>query len=332
MFNSYKALLFLLLFESKLLGLVWPTPNPSFSLGEDISSYVQPSTSSNDPKSGTYGLVRNSGTKFHEGLDLFSLKYDNKNEALDSIFSVLNGSVAYINNIPSTSSYGRYIVLKHFKNNITFYTLYAHMHSIDKDLYIGKFIEEGTIIGRMGRSAGGYIIPKSKSHLHFEIGFQCTNNFQYWYDSQSFDTKNLHAGWNGMNLIGLDPLDFFISVRDGRAKDFVTYVNSLPIVLELIVSYQGIPDFLKNCPGFNSSNSTKGNLIFGWKVGFNHYGIPTQWEAINDLNFVGDSKYEVINYKDYNRNAYLPKLYDKVGDRIVISGFLMDYLGKFFFN
>ena len=63
------------------------------------------------------------------------------------------------------------------------------MHSIDKDLYIGKFIEEGTIIGRMGRSAGGYIIPKSKSHLHFEIGF--AQIIIMLVDSQSFDTKNL---------------------------------------------------------------------------------------------------------------------------------------------
>ena len=63
--------------------MVWPTPNPAFANGESIEAFVQATVSGN-PSSGLYGMVRNKGTKFHEGLDLFGIQFDAKKEVLDS--------------------------------------------------------------------------------------------------------------------------------------------------------------------------------------------------------------------------------------------------------
>ena len=57
----------------------------------------------------------------------------------------------------------------------------------------------------MGRSAGGYAIPKDRAHVHFEIGLKLSDNFDSWFTWKKFGSPNQHENWNGMNLMGLDP-------------------------------------------------------------------------------------------------------------------------------
>ena len=79
---------FFLTLSCNCYGLIWPTPNPAFANGKSIEDFVQ-ATGSGNPSSGLYGLVRNKGKKFHEGLDLYGIKFDTKKVVLDSIFAVL---------------------------------------------------------------------------------------------------------------------------------------------------------------------------------------------------------------------------------------------------
>ena len=51
-------------------SLIWPTPNPAFQNGKPIEAYVQ-ATVSGRVESGLFGCVRNGGSRFHEGLDLY---------------------------------------------------------------------------------------------------------------------------------------------------------------------------------------------------------------------------------------------------------------------
>ena len=60
--------------------MVWPTPNPAFAKGESIEAFVQATVSGN-LSSGLYGMVRNKGTKFHEGLDLFGIQLMQKKKS-----------------------------------------------------------------------------------------------------------------------------------------------------------------------------------------------------------------------------------------------------------
>ena len=72
----------------------------------------------------------------------------------------------------------------------------------------GTPVRRGEVIATMGRSAGGYAIPKDRAHLHFEIGFVATQNFPAWYAWRKFGSPNEHGMFNGMNLMGIDPHDF----------------------------------------------------------------------------------------------------------------------------
>ncbi len=296
-----------------LSALVWPTPNPAFAQGRSIESFIQ-ATVSKDPQSGLYGLVRNQGQRFHEGMDLFGLQFDEKDEALDPIYSVLPGRVAYINRSEGKSGYGCYIVLLHGSGGLMFYSLYAHLQSVDPRIQLGMELAEGAIIGRMGRTAGGYSIPKERAHLHFEIGLRYTQQFQYWYDRQSFPSENWHGVWNGLNLFGIDPLDFYRSVRSGKCVDFSDYLKSLPIVLRMHVSYAGLPDFLRDNPSFILDRELDHSSIAGWELSFARFGVPIKWRALKQSEL--DARAESI--------PVIIQAYPKIAERFLIEPALFE--------
>lgn len=260
--------------------LVWPTPNPAFSNGATIEGFVQAAASGN-PRSGLYGCVRNGGTKFHEGLDLFGLEFDENNEVKDSVFSVFSGRVALINKIPAYSDYGRYVVIAHQQEGVSFYTLYAHLKSVDSRLILNSEIKGGSRIGRMGRSAGSYTIPKQRAHLHFEIGLKLSRNFQNWYNRKSFESPNWHGQWNGMNLLGVDPLDFFRSIQSRKVSSFPEYLKSLPVLVKVQVRYSQIPSFVRENRFCLVKKRLNKDQIAGWSISFSKYGIPVRWEPLS---------------------------------------------------
>lgn len=325
---------------SSISALVWPTPNPAFSNGESIESFVQ-ATASGNPISGLYGCVRNGGERFHEGLDLFGLKRDAEFEVLDSVFSVLPGFVAYVNEDASRSRYGRYIVITHSEAGVTFYSLYAHLQSVDALIHTGTQVKEGQRIGRMGRSAGGYIIPKDRAHLHFELGVKLSDQFQKWYDQQSFETKNWHSNWNGMNLMGVDPLDFYRSIRARKVSSFGEYLSHLKARLKLHVRFSGTPSFLKANTKFIQEHSIKESEVAGWEVVFSQYGIPNVWKPLK-ADALGlppgqDFKVIAVNQRDLDQKccALWSKVEGKVegkgkGDQIRLSKAMLTHLAKLF--
>ena len=286
-------------FSATASALVWPTPNPAFSQGATIENFVQP-TASGKVQSGLFGCVRNGGKKFHEGLDLYGLEFDRNKEVQDSIFSVLPGRIVYINKISNHSDYGLYVVIAHLEEGVSFYTLYAHLSSVDSRLRLNARIREGARIGRMGRSAGGYIIPKQRAHLHFEIGLKLSGNFQAWYNKKSFDSQNRHGDWNGMNLLGVDPLDFYQSIRSNRVSNFPEYLQELPILVSVQVPFSGVPSFVRENPFCIVEKRLNKNAIVGWEISFSKYGIPVIWEPLAKSEIsLGESK--VVQIKSYNR-------------------------------
>lgn len=316
-----------------LSALVWPTPNSAFAQGNSIQSYIQ-ATASKDPQSGLYGMVRNQGTKFHEGIDLFGLQFDLNNEVVDSIYAVLPGQVVYINHTENRSGYGRYLVLLHRLDGLRFYSLYAHLHSVDPGIKLGMELPEGATLGRMGRSAGGYTIPKERAHLHFEIGLRYSQGFQSWYDAQSFPSKNWHGAWNGLNLFGVDPLDFYRSVRSGKTSDFLDYLKSLPIQLSVQVPFRGIPDFVRENPTFVLESSLNVSSIVGWEISFARFGVPIKWRALkeSELDERAQTAPCIISYRSEiaERFSLDPALFELNGRQVLPSRLLYTKLEKLF--
>lgn len=255
--------------------LIWPTPNPAFQLGEPIEAYVQP-TASGQVTSGLFGCVRNGGAKFHEGLDLYPIQRDSRGEALDSVYAILPGRVAYISARSGHSSYGRYVVVVHEGESPAFHSLYAHLASVDPGLKLGSPVQAGTVLGKMGRSAAGYSIPRSRAHLHLELGFKLSDNFQAWFDRQKFGSPNRHGNWNGMNLVSVDPLAFYQEMRGGTVSGFDGYLRTLPVAARIRVQSTRIPDFVRNYPALLTRPYANREVV-AWDIAFTQFGVPVQW-------------------------------------------------------
>ncbi|PXA03252.1 M23 family peptidase [Coraliomargarita sinensis] len=256
-------------------SLIWPTPNQAFQAGKPIEAFVQP-TSSGRVESGLFGCVRNGGAKFHEGLDLFPVKRSSRGEALDPVYSILPGKVVHISRTAGYSSYGRYIVVVHNGESPSFHSLYAHMASINSSLKVGSRVEAGTELGIMGRSAAGYSIPRSRSHLHLELGFRLSDQFQTWFDRQRFGSKNRHGNWNGMNLVSVDPLDFYRSMRQGEVSTFREYLRRLPVAARVRVHSAKVPNFVQDYPAL-VTRPYAGRRVVAWDIAFTEFGVPKEW-------------------------------------------------------
>jgi peptidoglycan LD-endopeptidase LytH len=276
-----RTLLILALFATvpaaARLQLAWPTPNTAYLEDRPIAEYVQP-TVSGEPESGLFGGVRGSGTKFHEGLDLLPLKRDASGEAADPVFAVMEGVVRYVNLKPGDSSYGRYIVVEHPGATPAFVSLYAHMRSVD--VREGDRVARGQTLGIMGRSAGGYSIPKDRAHLHLEMALMITTDFQRWFVAQKFGSPNHHGNYNGMNLMGVDPKDFFDEFRAKHVNDFGEYLARQPVAVRVRVGRRSVPDFATRYPSLMKGQVPVGALA-GWEIDLLWTGLPVSLRPLS---------------------------------------------------
>lgn len=273
--------------------LVWPTPNRAYGDGRPISDYVQP-TVSGEVTSGLFGSVRSGGRQFHEGLDLFPLERDAKGEALDPVFAALRGVVRHVSDRAGASSYGRYVVLEHPEQSPPVYTLYAHLADIAPGVVPGATLAGGATLGRMGRSAGGYAIPKDRAHLHFEIGLRVADplRFQAWYDKRGFGSRNEHGAYNGMNLMGMDPLAFFARRSAGGLFALDEIFREVPAALTLRIAHAAEPEFLRRHPSLRVSDAG-GAARGGWEIDFTATGVPARWRGLAATETAGWKRDEV---------------------------------------
>ena len=264
---------------------IWPLENNLFWKNASYERYIQPA-SSGHIESGLFGCVRTGGNQFHEGVDLRAQTRDKKGEATDTVVSVLPGKIAHISSVSGHSSYGRYVVVLHDTQPAVF-TLYAHLSRIHEGLKVGQRVRAGSVLGAVGRSAGGYAIPKSRAHLHFEIGLRLSDQFDAWYQTQEYANKNRHGVWNGMNLMGFNPLPLYESVRAGTYPGMAEYIKSLPTAFELEIVTREIPDFIQRYPALLTHPMPYQGLQ-GWRIAFTAYGLPKAWTPLSDT--INDKK------------------------------------------
>jgi len=263
------------------VDLRWPTPNSAFADGKDYADFVQP-TVSGDPRSGLFGSVRSGGRQFHEGLDLFPVTRDRKGEAADPVGAALAGVVRYVSHSGGNSNYGRYVVLEHPLEKPAVYTLYAHLQEVRPGLLPGSLVAAGELLGTMGRSSSGSPIPKERAHLHFEIGLRATDNFAAWYADRGFGSPNPHGIWNGMNLLGVDPLALFtLHAKSGGLSRLTDFFADLPPALTLRIARSMEPDFVRRYPELVQPNSDSGVASpGGWEITFTSSGLPFRWQRL----------------------------------------------------
>jgi peptidoglycan LD-endopeptidase LytH len=278
--------------HAERLEFVWPTPNPAFAEGRPASAFLQP-TQSGDPESGGFGCVRSNGYQFHEGIDLKPLRHDARGEPTDDVYAAMDGVVRYINNRVGESSYGRYLVLEHPDASPAVYTLYAHLARIAPGISPGVRVTHGQTIATMGHTAGGYAIPRDRAHLHFEVGLMMTRDFQSWYIWKKFGSPNTHGLWNGMNLMGVDPLDVLQQWRDRKTDTFADYFAHLAPVVRLRIATRSVPDFVQRYPSLLAKPMPFG-LVAGWEISCDWTGLPFRWEPLEPTQTLGMRPNEVV--------------------------------------
>jgi peptidoglycan LD-endopeptidase LytH len=264
--------------------VVWPTPSQAWAEGRPIADYLQ-HAGSGDPESGGFGGVRSGGVRFHEGIDIKCLKRDRRGEPLDPVFAAMDGVVRHISTSAGDSNYGRYIVLEHPEQAPGVYTLYAHLGAIAPGLRLGVRVTHGETIGTMGHSAGGTPIPRDRAHLHFEIGVMVTRDFQAWYDARGFGSRNSHSLWNGMNLMGVDPLDFLNRWRAHEIDNVGDYFARMQPAVRLRIATRRVPDFVSRYPSLLTKPLPTD--IGGWEIACNWTGVPFAWTPLTPLEALG---------------------------------------------
>lgn len=109
---------------------------------------------------GEFGSVRRSGISYHKGVDFLA-------PPGTPVRAVAAGFICYneMNGGPD-SGYGHTVLVDHADN---FYTLYAHLDG-PSPLPVGRWVEAGEQIARVGRSGNAVRVPKEYQYqLHFEI-------------------------------------------------------------------------------------------------------------------------------------------------------------------
>lgn len=263
---------------------VWPTNNSDFLqkplhislINKPLESFLQ-ATASGVIQSATFGFVRNNGQRFHEGIDIKSVQRSRRGIPRDCVQAVLKGRVVYLQKYPNKSSYGYYVVLEHGDENFHYYTLYAHLAKINAGLFVGKKVKAGDNLGVLGHTSSGGI-PLIRAHTHFEIGVAVGSqaNFEKWYQSQNFKQKNLHGRWNGLNLIGLDPLAFFKS-----GMSFENFYQKQPIAYTIRIKTKKIPFFLQTHTSL-LRNPLSINRLCGWDLHFHALGFIVEATPLYD--------------------------------------------------
>lgn len=254
--------------------VVWPT-SMDRSLLRSPEDYLQP-TESRRLESGAFGMVRDDGHRFHEGLDIRPAGRTKTGEPTDLVFSAMEGVVAYVN--PRLNgAYGRYVVMLHPRAEVPVYTLYAHLASLQPGLKAGQTLAAGKVLGVMGHSSTSETaIPKERAHLHFEVGLMLSERFQTWYDADADNrgVPNHHGLFNGQNLIGFDPtLLLARSSADVRAL-----LRDQPVALAITLRPKRTPDFLTRYPALLKGGDSA--TAAGWYVEFSWQGMPIGWTAL----------------------------------------------------
>lgn len=265
--------------------LVWPTPNPAWADGKPPAQWLQ-HAGSGDPETGGFGGVRSGGSQFHEGLDIRPVTRDRRGEPQDDVFAAMAGVVRHVSASAGDSSYGRYVVLEHPGLTPAVYSLYAHLARIAPGLKAGQEVTAGQVLGTIGHSSGGYMIPVDRSHLHFEIGVMVTRNFESWYAKRRFGSRNDHGVWNGMNLMGIDPLAFFNEWRAGRIATVQDFFNRMEPVVRVRIATLRVPDFVTRYPSLVTKPMPMGPIA-GWEIQFNWTGLPFAWTPLTSAEVAG---------------------------------------------
>jgi murein DD-endopeptidase MepM/ murein hydrolase activator NlpD len=256
--------------------------------------------------SGTFGCVRSDGSQMHEGLDIKCLQRDRAGEPLDQVMAAADGVVAYVNDKPSLSNYGRYIVLLHHVNGMEIYSLYAHLSEVASGLRAGRMVRAGEKIAVMGRTSNTHErITKERAHVHFELNLFYSDHFNSWFKRHLPGERNDHGLYNGENLVGMDPAAILLAAHEeGSRFDLLKWIQRRVELCRVLVRQTDFP-WLRRYPMLvKKAALAKGETIAGYEMALDFNGLPFELIPRGAAPFKGPAKFQLIsvNAAEYAKN------------------------------
>ncbi len=301
----------------------FPTDNRALLRVDGETDFFTPTGPGRPWRSGSFGCVRNAGTRIHEGIDIRALQRDENGEATDLVRASRDGKVVHINTNIAASNYGKYIVLEHDAEGLPVYTLYAHLNTVADGLEVGRSVKTGDTLGILGRSTNtGDGITKARAHLHFEIGLQIHSQFQSWFHHWYKDGKNHHGAWNGMNLLGLDAAAILRQEEAGKFN-LVSHLSKQPMLCRVRI-HQAQLEWVERFPKLVTQTARAETLpVQGWEVDLNFNAIPIRLKPLYAEGLkkkAGGVRFELLEVNDEVRRKHpCRSLVFKKGARWVLT-------------
>ena len=225
---------------------------------------------------GQYGFVRDQKrtsegvilTRFHEGIDIRPLRRDNANRPLDIVKPVAAGTVMYVNQTASHSSYGKYAIIEHPFPEGPLYSLYAHLMSVE--VSAGQSVTTSSRIGRLGYTGEGIDIVRA--HVHVELNLLLSKRFEVWHD-RYYRSANPHGLYNGLNLTGLNIAVLLLDSRKEQPLSLAAHFARLVPYFRVAVPKKGSMEILQRYPCLGK-NLHLAEGAPSWEIHFTREGIP----------------------------------------------------------
>jgi murein DD-endopeptidase MepM/ murein hydrolase activator NlpD len=256
--------------------------------------------------SGTFGCVRSDGWQMHEGLDVKCIQRNRSGEPTDPVMATADGVVAYINNKPGLSNYGRYIVLLHRIGALEIYSLYAHLSEVQSGLRPGQPVKAGQQIAVMGRTSNTHErITKERAHVHFELNLFYSDHFNAWFKRRFPGEKNDHGLFNGENLVGIDARQILLAEHADPAHfDLLNWIQHRTELCRVLVRQADFP-WVRRYPMLIKPGSlNKGDQVAGYEVALDFNGLPFELIPRTAAQIKGPAKFQLlsVNEAEYTKN------------------------------
>ena len=273
----------------------FPTANHALYEPGNELKFFAPTAPDKPWTSGSFGCVRNGGTRMHEGLDIRCLQRDRRGEPADPVAATADGTVVYFSKKPGLSNYGNYVVIRHMIEGLEIYSLYGHLSEIRPSLTIGETVKAGEVIGTMGRTSSAEVINKERAHVHFELNLLVNDNFARWYLKSSPAERNYQGIWNGQNLNGLDDREILLDEqREGGHFSLLNFIRSQNALCRVQVRATSF-SYLKRYPALVVGNPrAQKEGVAGYDVALNYNGVAFALMPLAESEMKSRAKFNLI--------------------------------------
>jgi murein DD-endopeptidase MepM/ murein hydrolase activator NlpD len=267
------------------LNLALPTDNDAIYRGDGPGFYQYivrdyQGVQSTPWEGGQYGFVRNPTetpagvvfTRFHEGIDIRPLERDARGEPLDPVRAIAAGLVVHTNLVPGFSNYGKYVVVEHRWDGSNYYSLYAHLSSIQ--VQVGQRVERRDQLGVMGHTGEG--LNQARAHLHLELNLMLSRRFEPWYDHFSKSDPNRQGLYNGINLLGLDIARLYLALQKRPSLTIPEFLAEEETFYRVLLPGSKNFDLPRFYPWMIARKTEERPA--SWEISFNGVGVPVKIE------------------------------------------------------